>query len=262
MGRKDLLRAFPWHRYSKKMGAKIENPRAAGYFTPEDAERRGMRFVEGKEGLAEDGNEVHLYLLVDPSDGVIVDAKFQLFGQSALIAAAESACELLIGKNYDQARRMSAELIDRHLRDKPDEEAFPEETQGHLNLVVDAIEDAMEKCLDLPLPGHYVSPVPREIEGKEGGGFPGWMELTQEKKLSVIEDILNEEIRPYIELDAGGIEVLDLIDGKELLISYQGSCTSCYSSIGATLTTIQQILHAKVHPELKVVPNMDDLKFM
>lgn len=262
MGRKQFFQSFPWHRYSKKLAAKIENSRSAGYFTQQDAEERGMHFAEGQEGLAIDGNEIHLYLLVDPADGIIVDAKFQAFGQSALIGASAAACELLIGKNYDQARRITAELIDRHVRDKPEEVAFPEETQGHLNLVIGAIEDAIEKCLDLPLPTHYVSPVPRQISEKEGGGWPDWKTLSREQKLSVIETVLNEDVRPYIELDAGGIEVLDLVNDHELLIAYQGACTSCHSSIGATLTTIQQILQAKVSSELKVVPNLDDLKFL
>lgn len=243
------------------MGAKIENPRAAGYFSPEEAQRRFMHYAEGKEGLIADGNEVHLYVLVDPSDGMIVDAKFQLFGQSALIAAAEAACELLIGKNYDQAKRISAELIDRHLRDKPEEPAFPEETYEHLNLVIGAIENVVQQCQGLPLPEHYVSPVPREMGEKEGAGYPGWITLEKKEKLAVIETVLNEEVRPYIELDEGGIEILDLIDDKELLISYQGTCTSCFSSVGATLSTIQHIVQTKIYHDLKVVPNMDDLKF-
>ena len=147
----DLLETFPWTRYSKKMAAKIDRPRNAGHFTEEDAQKRGMRCVQGRDGFVVDGNAVALYWLIDPSDGVIVDAKFQAFGQSALIAAAEAACELLIRKNYDQAKRISAELLDIQLRDKPDTPAFPDETLGHLNLVIDAIDDAVEKCLDIPL---------------------------------------------------------------------------------------------------------------
>ena len=69
-----------------------------------------------------------LYWLVDPDDGIIVDARFQAYGQSALIGAAEIACELSVGKNYDQARRIGAELIDKQVRDRPDEPAFPKET--------------------------------------------------------------------------------------------------------------------------------------
>ncbi len=258
----DLLYSFPWHRYSKKMAHKIEHPRSAGRFTSEDASGRGMRIAEGQEGVVADGNVVLFNWLVDPSDGIIVDAKFQVYGQSALIAAAEAACELLVGKNYDQARRLSAELIDRHLRDRADEEAFPEETHSHLNLVISAIEATVEQCLDIPLPSHYVSPVPRDICEKEGGGYPDWLQLSQEEKLQVIEDVLNEEVRPYIELDAGGISIQELKTNGEVLVSYHGACTSCMSSIGTTLSTIQQILQAKVHPSLTVIPNLNDLKFL
>lgn len=253
----DLLETFPWARYSKKMAAKIDRPRSAGYFTEEDAAKRGMRFVVGREGFVDDGNAIALYWLVDPSDGVIADAKFQVFGQSALIAAAEGACELLIGKNYDQARRISAELLDKQLRDKPDTPAFPDETLGHVNLVIDAIDDAVEKCLDIPLSVHYATPIPKDNTRE---GYPGWLELPYEKKIAVIESVLDEEVRPYVELDAGGIQVEKLVEDKELVIAYQGACTSCFSAIGTTLSTIQQIIQTKVHPELVVVPNMEGLK--
>ena len=72
--------------------------------------------------------------------------------------------------------------------------------------------------------------------------------------------MLNEEVRPYVVLDEGGIEVQELIHDKELIIAYKGSCTSCFSAIGATLATIQQIIQTKVHPDLIVVPNMDALQ--
>ncbi|MCP5469029.1 MAG: iron-sulfur cluster assembly scaffold protein [Chlamydiales bacterium] len=244
-----------WSRFSKKMVQKITNPRNFGYFTQEDAVLRKMRFVQGKEGFVIDGNAVAFYWLVDESDGMIVDAKFQMVGESALIAACEEACLLVVGKNYDQAKRISADLIDKQLRDHPDKEAFPSEVRAHLNLVIDAIDDAVEKCLDLPLPESYVSPVPHAIKGD---GYPGFEELSHAKKLAVIEHVIEEEIRPYIELDAGGIEVQELTD-TELKIAYQGSCTSCFSAIGATLSTIQEIISAKVHPNLKVVPDMEAL---
>lgn len=248
---------YPWTLYSKKIGEKIERLRCAGSFTEEDAKARGMRLVVGKQGLVEDGNAIALYWLVDESDGVIADARYRLFGQSALIAAAEGACTLLIGKNYDQARRISADLIDKELRDHPDAPAFPPETLPHVNLVLDAIDDAIEQCLDLPLPETYVSPVP-SIEGE---GYPGFETLSKEKQLAVIEQVLTDEVRPYIELDAGGIEVLDFSEEKELKIAYQGACTSCFSAIGATLSTIQQIIQAKIHPEITVVPDMETLTF-
>lgn len=257
MSYEDLMERDLWARYSKKMGAKIDRPRNGGFFTQIDAESRGMRYVVGRSGSKKGGDALALYWLVDPTDGVIVDAKFQLFGQPALIAAADVGCDLLIGKNYDQARRISGELLDKQLRDKPDTAAFPDEVLGVLNLVIDAIDEGSCQCLDIPLSEQYVTPIPLD---QGSGGYPGWLELSHEKKLAVIESILDEEIRPYVELDAGGIVVQELVADRELIIAYQGACTSCFSAVGTTLSTIQQIMQTKVHPQLVVVPNLEGLK--
>lgn len=253
-----LTTSFPWTRYSKKLAAKIEQARCAGSFSEEEAEARLMRLGIGREGTVADGNAVILYWLVDKDDGIIVDAKFQVYGQSVLIGAAEAACELLIGKNYDQARRVSADLIDKQVRDRTDVPSFPRETHAHLNLILGAIDQAADQCTDIPFADTYVSiPIPEDMGEIVSGGYPGWSELTLKKKLAVIEQVLDQDVRPYIALDAGGVSVLNLLDDKELVIAYQGSCTSCYSSIGTTLSYIQQVIRAKVHPGITVVPDMN-----
>lgn len=258
MGLTALTTPFPWARYSKKLSAKIENPRSVGIFTAHESEARGMRLAEGIEGSVEAGNAIHLYWLVDTDDGIIVDAKFQVYGQSALIGAAEIACELVIGKNYDQAKRMTADLIDRHVRDKAEEPAFPRETYPHLNLILNAIDTAAEQCIDIPFADSYAAPpVPNGLGEVVEGGYPGWLELPLKKKIAVIEQVLDQDVRPYIALDAGGVEVINLIEDKEVIITYQGSCTSCYSAIGTTLSYIQQVLKNKVHPQLTVTPDID-----
>lgn len=254
-----LTTPFPWSRYSKKLNAKIERPRCVGFFTKHQSEERGMRLAVGQEGAIKDGNLIVLYWLVDPDDGIIVDARFQMYGQSALIGAAEIACELMVGKNYDQARRISSELIDKQVRDRPEISAFPKETSPHINLVLGAIDQAADLCMDIPLPTNYIAPpAPMDIGEVLEGGYPGWENLAKEKKLSLIEEIIARDVRPYIELDAGGIQVLDLINGNEVLIVYQGSCTSCFSATGTTLSYIQQVLRGKVHPSLVVVPDLSN----
>lgn len=257
-----LTRPFPWYLYSKKMMLKIDSPKAAGIFTKEEADERSLRLVIKDAGSVAEGNYLQLYWLVDRDDGAIVDVRFQAYGQSVLIGAAQGAAELLIGKNYDQAKRITADLIDKQLRDKENEPAFPKESHPHLELVITAIGKASEACSDLPLPELYVAPpVPRDLGEVLEGGYPGWKELSLKKKLAVIEEVLDREIRPYIALDAGGIEVINLVNDKEVTIVYQGSCTSCYSSIGTTLSFIQQMLRAKVHPEIVVIPDVDPAKF-
>ena len=245
---------FSWARYSKKLAQKIENARHGGFFTAEEAKERGMRLCVAQEGDLKNGNLVRLYLLVDESDGVIADAKFQVFGPSSLIGAAEAACELLMRKNYDQARRLTADLIDKQVRDKPDFAAFPEDTSVHLNLVLDAMEKATEQCMDIPFAEAYL-PTPLEVKGNAGEGYPGWKSLNREQKIAVIEEIIATEIRPYIELDAGGVQILDLVDDRDLIIAYEGACTSCHSATGATLNAIQGILRERVDSALVVVPD-------
>ncbi len=254
----EIVEEFPWYRYSKKLQERILKPRNVGFFTKEESEERGVRLAEAEEGTVDEGNVVRLYWLVDKEDGVIVDAKFQVFGQTALIGAAEAACEACIGKNYDQASRLSTELIDRELRDKQDKPAFPNETFPHLNLALEAIETAAQQCTDIPLPTSYVAmPTPSQSDGPTGEAYPGWDELPLKKKIAVIETVLDADVRPYIALDAGGVEVINLLNDREVIISYQGSCTSCYSAVGTTLSYIQQTLKNKVHPDIKVTPDIE-----
>lgn len=251
--------ALPWRLYSKKLAQKIQTVRHAGFFSKEEAQERGMRLAVGKQGEMKTGKAVHIYLLVDESDGIIADAKFQVFGPSALIGAAESLCELVMRKTYDQALRLTAELIDKQVRDKTDVPAFPKETFSYLNTVLDAVVQAAEQCLDIPFQETYI-PTPLDPEHFEGGsGYPGFKDLNKDQKIALIEQIIQSDIRPYIELDAGGIEVLDLVDG-ELSIAYQGACTSCHSATGSTLNAIQEILRAKVDPALVVIPDSSFLK--
>ena len=260
MSLQTLTQPFPWSRYSKKLQAKIARPRCGGFFTASQSEERGMRLASGQAGGVDQGNLIIFYWLVDPEEGNIVDARFQAYGQSALIGAAEAACELVVGKNYDQARRLSADLIDKQVRDRSDEPAFPKETSPHLNLVLEAIDHAAQQCMDIPLSAHYVAPpAPKDIGEILEGGYPGWDTLSQPQKILLIEEVIARDIRPYIELDAGGIEVIDLIQGQEVLIAYKGSCTSCFSATGTTLSYIQQVLRAKVHPNLHVTPDLSNL---
>ncbi len=116
-----------WGKYNRKIAERLQKLRYAGGFDSTSAAERNMRLVSGKAQLPEQGISLALYWLVDESDGVIADAKFQAIGPTALLAIADGICEMAIRKNYDQLSRLSAELIDRHLREKKEIPAFPEE---------------------------------------------------------------------------------------------------------------------------------------
>lgn len=237
-----------WDRCSKKLREKVERPRFAGYFTAKQAEERQMRLVTGREGM------LCFYWLVDESDGIISDAAFQAFGPPALIAVGEIVSELCLRKNYDQASRLSADLIDQHVRDRKEDPAFPKETFSFLNQAISAIDRAVHQCLDIPFAASYdVTPIEQDF-GEVPGGIPGWEAFPTEQKRKIIEEVMDKEIRPYVELDAGGVKIVGFEKETEITIAYEGSCTSCHSSTGSTLTAIQKILKARVHPSLNVIP--------
>lgn len=250
-----LSEPFTWAKYAKTLKRKILSPKYGGRIQRGDIPSEKFRLVTGEEGSLEEGNIVRFYLVIDEEDGVIADVKFQCFGQTALIGAAEVLSSLVLRKNHAQARRISADLIDHEVRDRNLQPAFPEETSSHLNMVLDALDKALEKCLDIIVQDAYVM-TPVHMTAEESSTLPNWLELTKEEQLSVVREVVAKDITPYVELDAGGVEVLDIKDGVEVLIGYQGSCTSCHAATGSTLSAIQHILRTKVHPELIVIPDL------
>lgn len=70
--------------------------------------------------------------------------------------------------------------------------------------------------------------------------------------LDRINQVLDEKVRPGLAGDGGGLEIIGLND-KKLMISYQGACGSCPSSIGGTLMAIEYMLKEDVDPEIEVI---------
>ena len=76
--------------------------------------------------------------------------------------------------------------------------------------------------------------------------------LGENPVLDKINLILDEKIRPGLAGDGGGLEIIGFHD-KKLMISYQGACGSCPSSIGGTLMYIEQLLKEEVDAEIEVI---------
>ncbi len=255
MGLKELIKPPFWACYSQKLRQYIQKPRSVGAFSEDDAKSCALRLATGESGDTDAGNWMCYHWLVDPNDGIIVDAKYQVYGESILIGLAEASAGLIIGKNYDQAARIHIEVIDHSLRDKNDTPAFPSEAIAHVSIVTEAIKICAQKCMDIPIALSYEAPPVSGASPMEGEGYPGFENLSLSQKIAIIDQVLDQEVRPYIEMDAGGVEVIGL-QQDQLTIAYQGTCTSCYSATGATLSFIQQVIQAKVDPKLQVIPNL------
>ena len=71
------------------------------------------------------------------------------------------------------------------------------------------------------------------------------------ERLNKINELLDAEIRPYLQGDGGDLYVLGL-EGNTLTVHYQGACGSCPSSLSGTLVGIENLLKS-IEPDIQVV---------
>lgn len=70
-------------------------------------------------------------------------------------------------------------------------------------------------------------------------------------RLDRINEILDEQVRPYLQGDGGDLYVTGL-EGNTLTVHYQGACGSCPSSISGTLAGIEGMLR-QIEPDIEVI---------
>ncbi|OGG96584.1 MAG: hypothetical protein A2508_05410 [Candidatus Lambdaproteobacteria bacterium RIFOXYD12_FULL_49_8] len=68
----------------------------------------------------------------------------------------------------------------------------------------------------------------------------------------LIEQVLDDRVRPYLEEDGGGL-VLFQIEGDKLFVDFTGNCQGCESSRTATLRLVQLSLAVGLNHDLKVI---------
>ena len=73
----------------------------------------------------------------------------------------------------------------------------------------------------------------------------------EREKLGVIQQMLDEQVRPYLQGDGGDLHIVGL-EGNVLTVHYQGACGSCPSSISGTLAGIESMVR-RIDPEMEVV---------
>jgi Fe-S cluster biogenesis protein NfuA len=70
-------------------------------------------------------------------------------------------------------------------------------------------------------------------------------------KLDKINELLDDQVRPYLQNDGGDLYVLGL-EGSKLTVHYQGACGSCPSSLSGTLAGIESLVK-QIDPDMEVV---------
>ncbi|RJQ14886.1 MAG: Fe-S cluster assembly protein NifU [Nitrospiraceae bacterium] len=74
--------------------------------------------------------------------------------------------------------------------------------------------------------------------------------LTNIRKISMIKDIIEKEIRPLLQADGGDVELVD-VDGNRVLVSLRGMCRECLMA-DVTAKNIERKLKEMISEELIV----------
>jgi NFU1 iron-sulfur cluster scaffold homolog, mitochondrial len=77
------------------------------------------------------------------------------------------------------------------------------------------------------------------------------MDPEDQQRLDRINELLDQQIRPYLQGDGGDLHVLGL-EGNTLTVHYQGACGSCPSSLSGTLVSIENLVKS-LEPDLEVL---------
>ena len=76
------------------------------------------------------------------------------------------------------------------------------------------------------------------------------------KRMQEVETVLDTYVRPVLANDGGNVVVAELIvdsDGYgQLRLCYSGNCEGCHLGATSTYAMIQQLVHEKIDPALKV----------
>ncbi len=82
---------------------------------------------------------------------------------------------------------------------------------------------------------------------------PNVEEMTPEEqtRFARISELLDEQVRPYLQGDGGDLYVVGL-KGNTLEVHYQGACGSCPSSISGTLAGIEGLVRS-IEPDIEVI---------
>jgi NifU-like protein len=103
-------------------------------------------------------------------------------------------------------------------------------------------ELALETCLNLAPKPTPTAPV---------NSHNSQPRLTTLQKISLIQQVLEEEIRPYLMADGGDLELYD-IDGDRVQVILKGACGDCPSSLATLKLGIEETLRERVASNLVV----------
>ena len=230
-----------------------------------------------------------LKLTIKVEDGKVADARFQTFGCASAIASASALTEMIKGKTIEEVEKITNQDIANFLGGLPKEKMHCsvlgrqalekavadyrgialEEDQGQIVCECFGVTD---REIERAVRENNLATV-EEVTNytKAGGGCEKCHDAIREiiagvrkeavpaprpglsniRKIKMIEETLEREIRPSLRNDGGDIELIDVI-GNRVLVATRGTCAVCKASEQTLKNFVEVKLRELVWPELVV----------
>jgi len=268
--------------YTEKVKEHFLHPRNVG----EVDEADGV----GEVGSLACGDALRLSFKLD-ENGRIKEAMFKTFGCASAIASSSALTEMVKGKTLEEAEKITNRDIAEYLGGLPDEkmhcsvmgkEALLKAIGNYrgagqvgpqervvcecFGVTEEEIERTIRenKLTTVEDVTHYTKagggcgecvPTIQEILDRllaEGSAAPpARPALSNLKKIKLIEETLEREIRPALKHDGGDIELVDVV-GNRVLVATRGACATCQASQMTLKNFVETRLREQVWPELVV----------
>jgi NifU-like protein len=223
-----------------------KSPRRRGVYFLEEAAAKGLAFVTAKV------DDMKIFWLVDPEEERIVNAKFFTYGGQDSTALGEALCNLSEGAPVKEAFAITGAKVISLLVDS---NYFPFNNDA-LSAQADRLIKALQN--DYPLAQAKLSVTTYKSSEKKREislDDQKWLSLSKQDQLKMIEAALDGQAREALEMDGGGIEIMDIKDDWDVYAQFQGACSSCSASVGSTFIVVENIIKTKVHEKLHLVVN-------
>lgn len=279
--------------YTDKVKEHFMNPRNVGDIPDADA--------VGEVGSLACGDALKLFIKLDDSKQIIVEAKFQTFGCGSAIASSSALTEMIKGKTLDEALKVTNKEIADFLGGLPEEkmhcsvmgqealeaaiatfrgEPIPSHDHGHghdheqegeilckcfgltdgflRKVIVQNHLQSVEQVTHFTKAGGAcggclpkIADLVSEVLGERKADAPRRPEkLTNMRKMQLIQEVLENEVRPQLWADGGDLELID-IAGSVVQIAFRKACAGCASS-GYTARFVEQKLQELVAEDITV----------
>lgn len=222
-------------------------------------EEKPSEFDEYKVENKDKNITVHFFVLMKENEDGLVFDKFFFFTKETgpIIAYIDAGIDLLKNRKLIDLPNLRVKEIDSFLRDNNLVESFPEATH-QLYLYHDFFTNLHKLLSDKYFGANkrFSPTLARDYFPRQGtvnSQKLQWDQLFGEEKIILLEQVIDQLIRPHLKRDLGDLELVH-VEGNMIVFNYVGTCRDCQFSLSSTFEYIQQVLRRELlSPHLLIV---------